>query len=289
LGLYSCFTVGVFMVLLNVCLIIQHWDGGITRRVEQYSPLESQLQWKKRNGSTIRSSIADARVVPTETKSKPKETEDYKMLRPGFEPGISDSKGVASPDTRLQTPAVASPASSLLTTSMNWDKYKEYLYVNLRPNTARLALKYGKKYYHILQRMDVKDLLALQPAKQRHIMKALANLAMYNGVYEQWNNLRRQHKLKWSMVIIIAGSAAQSFRLCCSISDADMCIFPSIPLSFSNMQTTDSMARSTNNTTTSSGQLASFDTICEKLFFHLHIGRGSSCYYYYAAWLALLL
>jgi hypothetical protein len=27
------------------------WDGGITRWVEQYSPLESQLQWKKRNGS----------------------------------------------------------------------------------------------------------------------------------------------------------------------------------------------------------------------------------------------
>jgi hypothetical protein len=26
-------------------------------------------------------------------------------------------------------------------------------------------------------------------------------------------------------IIIIAGSAAQSFRLCCSISDADMCAF----------------------------------------------------------------
>jgi hypothetical protein len=81
---------------------------------------------------------------------------------------------------------------------MNWDKYKEYLYTNLRPNTARLALKYGKDYSYVIERRDIKDLLVLQPAKQRHIMKALANLAKYNGVYEQWNSLRRQHNLKWS-------------------------------------------------------------------------------------------
>ena len=44
--------------------------------------------------------------------------------------------------------------------------------------------------------MDIKDLLALPPAKQRHIMKALANLAKFNGLYEQWNSLRRLHNLK---------------------------------------------------------------------------------------------
>ncbi|MFL6497600.1 MAG: hypothetical protein ACJ70U_02725 [Nitrososphaera sp.] len=36
------------------------------------------------------------------------------------------------------------------------------------------------------------------PAKQRHIVKALANPAKYKGVNEQWNKLRRQHQLKWS-------------------------------------------------------------------------------------------
>jgi hypothetical protein len=50
----------------------------------------------------------------------------------------------------------------------------------------------------VLERGDIRDLLVLPPAKQRHIMKALANLAKYSGVYEQWNNLRRQHQLKWS-------------------------------------------------------------------------------------------
>jgi hypothetical protein len=43
-------------------------------------------------GCTIRSSIADSRVAPREMKQKP-ENYDNKMLRPGFEPGISDSKG----------------------------------------------------------------------------------------------------------------------------------------------------------------------------------------------------
>jgi hypothetical protein len=122
------------------------------------------------------------------------------MLRPGFEPGISDSKGgKLRPDPRLQTPAVASSLSSSVTsTPMDWDKYKKYLYTNLRPNTARLALKYGKKYSYVLDHMDIKDLLVLAPAKQRHVMKALANLAKYTGMYEDWNRLRRQHQLKWS-------------------------------------------------------------------------------------------
>jgi hypothetical protein len=43
-------------------------------------------------GCTIRSSIADDRVIPHEREQKLKE-EYEKMLRPGFEPGISDSKG----------------------------------------------------------------------------------------------------------------------------------------------------------------------------------------------------
>jgi hypothetical protein len=63
---------------------------------------------------------------------------------------------------------------------MNWEKYKEYRYANPRPNTARLALKYGKRYCYILEQMDIKDLLVLPPAKQRHIMKAPANLAKYS-------------------------------------------------------------------------------------------------------------
>jgi hypothetical protein len=61
-----------------------------------------------------------------------------------------------------------------------------------------LAFKYGKKYSYVIERMDIKDLLVLPPTKQRHIMKALANLAKYNGVYEQWNSLRKQHQLRWS-------------------------------------------------------------------------------------------
>jgi hypothetical protein len=43
-------------------------------------------------GCTIRSSIADSRVAPLEMGQEP-ENYDNKMLRPGFEPGISDSKG----------------------------------------------------------------------------------------------------------------------------------------------------------------------------------------------------
>src|SRR5215211_4813672 len=44
-------------------------------------------------GCTVRSSIADYRVVPLENEQKSDNHDSNKMLRPGFEPGISDSKG----------------------------------------------------------------------------------------------------------------------------------------------------------------------------------------------------
>jgi hypothetical protein len=69
-------------------------------------------------------------------------------------------------DTLVQIAPVAS-SQSFTTTYMNWDNYKEYLYANLRPNTARLALKYSKKYSYALEHMDIKDLLVrTQPSKE---------------------------------------------------------------------------------------------------------------------------
>jgi hypothetical protein len=46
------------------------------------------------HGCTVRSSIADSTVAPDETNTKPDELQVYekRMLRPGFEPGISDSR-----------------------------------------------------------------------------------------------------------------------------------------------------------------------------------------------------
>jgi hypothetical protein len=43
--------------------------------------------------STIRSSIAGSRVAGNEMGQEPRNYDNNKMLRPGFEPGISDSKG----------------------------------------------------------------------------------------------------------------------------------------------------------------------------------------------------
>ena len=44
---------------------------------------------------TVRSSIADERVAPLESEQNSDNYYDnHKMLRPGFEPGISDSKGI---------------------------------------------------------------------------------------------------------------------------------------------------------------------------------------------------
>jgi hypothetical protein len=124
------------------------------------------------------------------------------MDRVGFEPTTSAQTTIVhlkSGSIAVVNSKMASNLSNRILINNNvkgWDNYKDYLYASLRSNTARLALKYGKRYCHVLEQMDIKDLLVLPPAKQRHIMKALANLAKYNGAYEQWNKLRRQHQLK---------------------------------------------------------------------------------------------
>jgi hypothetical protein len=70
-----------------------------------------------------------ARVAPLERERK-SDSYDNKMLLLGFEPGISDSKGVASRDIRLQIPAVASSSLLLLiikTTPCHWHSRFYYL------------------------------------------------------------------------------------------------------------------------------------------------------------------
>ncbi len=70
-------------------------DTGFAAALGNYAAISSGGTGHGPNCCTVRSSIADSRVALIEPKSIQRETKVYenRMLRPGFEPGISDSKG----------------------------------------------------------------------------------------------------------------------------------------------------------------------------------------------------
>jgi intergrase/recombinase len=57
---------------------------------------------------------------------------------------------------------------------------------------------YAKKYYTVLKEGSANELLLLSEDKRKHVMKALAVLSKFIGMYDFWKALREQYQLKWS-------------------------------------------------------------------------------------------
>ncbi|MDN5847804.1 MAG: hypothetical protein L0H53_16185 [Candidatus Nitrosocosmicus sp.] len=95
------------------------------------------------------------------------------MLRPGFEPGICDSKGLPG--------------------------FKSYLLSqNLERKTALELYRYGCQYNDILNTGNASELLTFPPSKRRHVMKGLTAYSKWKGQYTKWQRIRNNYQLKWS-------------------------------------------------------------------------------------------
>jgi hypothetical protein len=58
-------------------------------------------------------------------------------------------------------------------------------------------LAVATKYQNVLTTANASELLRLTHTVQRHAMRALAHLAKFNGCYEQWQRIIKQHGLHW--------------------------------------------------------------------------------------------
>lgn len=107
------------------------------------------------------------------------------MLRPGFEPGICDSKGFGV---------------------VNRDRFREYLLA--QKNEAKTIydkIRYAKQYYQVLETPDASTIAILSESKRKHVMKSLASLAKFSGCYDLWKIIREKYQLKWSSLDFFAG------------------------------------------------------------------------------------
>ena len=78
------------------------------------------------------------------------------------------------------------------------DEFRGYLIMQKQsPHTIRNKLQYVKRFYHILETEDAKDLLCVSSETRQHAMKSLASFSKYLGIYEKWHVIVKRYQLKW--------------------------------------------------------------------------------------------
>ncbi len=97
---------------------------------------------------------------------------------PGFEPGIA-----SAPDLRVD--------------QIDWEAYREWLENQFSPGYARDVYNYSRKYAHCLLSRDLSELLMIRKTKRTNIVKALANLAKFVGLHDEFLKLMHRYDLEW--------------------------------------------------------------------------------------------
>lgn len=84
---------------------------------------------------------------------------------------------------------------------MDWDEFKKFVRANCNKRTTVERLRYAKRFHYIVTTPEgpnkIKtDLFQLSESNRPDVMKALANLTKYMGVYEEWKKIQKQFGLK---------------------------------------------------------------------------------------------
>ena len=68
-----------------------------------------------------------------------------------------------------------------------------------RKRTVRDTIFYAKKFAYVLDTGDATPIMTqVKPLSQKHVLSALANLSKYQGRYDRWQQIRRNHSLHWA-------------------------------------------------------------------------------------------
>jgi len=80
---------------------------------------------------------------------------------------------------------------------IDWKAYREWLVENFSPGYARDVYNYSRKYAHCLLNRDLSELLMIRKTKRTNIVKALANLAKFVGLHDEFLKLMHRYDLEW--------------------------------------------------------------------------------------------
>ena len=81
---------------------------------------------------------------------------------------------------------------------MNWEKFRAFLFNAYSEKYARGIYAYALKYHQLLFTDNLSELKTFSPNKRLNILKALAALAKFAGIYEYFQRLVKNYGLSWS-------------------------------------------------------------------------------------------
>jgi len=113
--------------------------------------------------------------------------------------GISgDSSGA------LLNPVTAPDGVTIFGNVLDWNKFQDYVKNNYSKIHASAIMNYAKRYWVLLAKGDLSDLLTLSRDKRRHVLAALAALSRFLGKYDEFKALKEKYGLKIESNVKIA-------------------------------------------------------------------------------------
>jgi hypothetical protein len=122
----------------------------------------------------------------------------------GFDPSIcgSEDRSLYLPYANCELaslPHLRASSMDSLAFDISKDGFREWLQSQGKTKaTIRETINCAKRFTCILDTGDASPLLTLSPRNKQHAMTALANLAKYQGQYDQFLQIRQRYNLKWS-------------------------------------------------------------------------------------------
>ena len=80
---------------------------------------------------------------------------------------------------------------------IDWSKYEQWLSNKYAPTWYPLVLSYSKKYYSLIH--NVKDIDTLPKTIRSNVLKSLACLTKYLGIYDQFKSELKRYSIKWNV------------------------------------------------------------------------------------------
>ena len=107
----------------------------------------------------------------------------FKLMEPraGFEPATRDLRGRENSAIRI-----------------DWNGFRKFVYSNYMEKTVPDYWRFARRYGHLLLKGDLSPLKMFSSYKRSHVLKTLATLSKFLGLYKEFRDLREAYGIKWS-------------------------------------------------------------------------------------------
>ena len=86
---------------------------------------------------------------------------------------------------------------SLKFEAIDWNGFQNFMLQKSKSEYGKYCVNYAQKYAHCLLNGNFSEIQSLPKTVRGNVVRALANLSKYLGIYPQFQNLMRSHGIEW--------------------------------------------------------------------------------------------